>query len=177
MQDRSRQAANLLFLLGGVLLCIVCLGYLFTAGRDWFLPPSGSSASVGSTTPVPTVTLTPKSRCKQQTFQTGVTYPQWSPQGYGPSDTQWLTDLAAMRQETGACWIGIPVLFMQNSPTSTQVKPGPSTPTLDSFTYGIHAAHTLGFHIFLTPLVDINGPNTWAGINSSSGVPGPATMV
>ena len=38
-----------------------------------------------------------------------------------------------------------------------------STSTVANFAYGVHFARALGYHVFVTPLVDVNGPNTWAG--------------
>jgi hypothetical protein len=145
--------SNILFSLVGILLCVACLFFLFTSYKE----------SIQAQTAVTRVNLTPAPPCTQQTFETGVVNPRWSPKGYGSNDIAWLTDLTAIRQQTAACWLEMPVLFFQDSATSTQVKPGISTPTLANFTYGVHTAHTLGFHIFVTPLVDINGPNTWAG--------------
>ena len=53
--------------------------------------------------------------------------------------------------------------FFQDSLTSTELKPGVSTSTVANFAYGVNFARALGYHVFVTPLVDVNGPNTWAG--------------
>src|SRR5260370_38654145 len=54
-------------------------------------------------------------------------------------------------------------LFYQASLTSTTVTMGSSTPTLTSFILGIQYAHFLGLHIYVTPLLGVNGAQPWAG--------------
>jgi hypothetical protein len=127
------------------------------------VPLLTACGNTGQVQLLPTVTAPAVAPCKQQTFETGVVYPRWSPQDYGKTDLKWLTQIAAIRKQTAACWLEIPVLFFQDSVSSTQVKPGASTVTLENFTYGLHFAHALGFHIFVTPLVNVHGPNSWAG--------------
>ena len=93
----------------------------------------------------------------------GVAFPQWYPMGYSENDTKWLTELPDMRTQTGACWVEMPLLFYQSSLTSTTVAQGPSTPSVSSFSYGVHFAHGLGLHIFVTPLLQVSGPQPWSG--------------
>ena len=149
MRHRSMQKGSCLFLLGSVLLCLV--------------PLLTACGGAGQAEPLPTATVPAATACKQQGFETGVVYPQWSPKGYGKNDIRWLTQVAAIRKQTAACWIEMPVLFFQDSISSTELKPGVSTATVENFTYGVHFAHQLGFHVFVTPLVNVSGPNSWVG--------------
>ena len=133
---------------------------------------------------LPTLTLPPTSvaratattssrscRSTQRDFETGVVFPQWDPTGYGESDSKWLTELPEMRKQTTACWVEMPILFFQSSLTSTVITPRVSTPSVASFTYGIQFAHALGLHVFVTPLVRVDGSQSWAGaINFTSDV-------
>src|SRR5579884_3389483 len=41
--------------------------------------------------------------------------------------------------------------------------PGPGTPSLGAFTSGIKLARSLGFYVFVTPLIEVDGPQPWAG--------------
>ena len=83
---------------------------------------------------------------------------------YSESDTSWLRGLQDIRTQTSACWIEMPVLFIQPSLTSTMVTTTQqSTPTLKSFTYGVHTARALGYHVFVTPLLTVGGPQPWSG--------------
>jgi hypothetical protein len=149
MRHQSIQEGSLLFLLGSVLLCL--------------LPLLAACADTGQVQPLPTATAPAATACKQQTFETGVVYPQWSPKGYGRTDLKWLTQVAAIRKQTSACWLEMPVLFFQDTLSSTELKPGISTATVENFTYGVHFARQLGFHVFVSPLVNVNGPNSWVG--------------
>jgi hypothetical protein len=94
----------------------------------------------------------------------GIAFPQWSPTGYSQSDTKWLTELPAMRTQTAACWVEMPLLFYQSSLTATQVTTGPSTPLSSSLDYGVRFAHAAGLHVFVTPLLQVSGPQPWAGV-------------
>jgi hypothetical protein len=77
-------------------------------------------------------------------FERGVIYPQWYAGGYGVNDPIWQTNIDAMKKQTGAQWIEIPVLFSQASSTSTTVEVSASTPGLDGFVQGVQKAHSLG---------------------------------
>lgn len=154
MIHRSMRKDRFRFLRGGGLLCIISLVYLLTACGD-----TAQVQPVSTTTAAPVVAT-----CKQQKFETGVVFPRWSPGGYGSKDLGWLAQLPDMRRQTGACWLEMPIISYQDTATSTTIKAGGSTPTLESFAYGARAAHLLGYHVFVTPLVHIlTGPRAWAG--------------
>ena len=141
--------------------------YLFRAFDGLARQPA--IATPGTNVPQsPFLRLTPSSssatcHLKQRNFQMGVAFPQWYPMGYSENDTKWLTELPDMRTQTGACWVEMPLLFYQSSLTSTTVAQGPSTPSVSSFSYGVHFAHGLGLYIFVTPLLQVSGPQPWSG--------------
>lgn len=160
---------RLLLLIGGILLCTMTQVFLFTGGNVFGSRSNTAQVSRGATTPAPIATATtipaptkPLMHYARPDFQTGVVYPQWSLDAYGPADPAWQQGIAVIAKQTAARWLEMPVLFSQDSPTSTQVTPGPSTPSLESFIAGIRAARALGFHIFVVPLLGVVGPGTWA---------------
>ncbi len=154
-----------LVLLAVIVMVSATLVYLFTAGHALIQQLSGSVTPAANVPYTPIAELHPSQPCsaKQRYFQMGVAFPQWSPTGYGTADTKWLTELQDMRTQTGACWVEIPILFFQSSLTSTTVMPGPSTPSVSSFNYGIHFAHAMGLHVFVTPLLQIRYPSSLKG--------------
>jgi hypothetical protein len=160
------QKNSILLLLGIIVIVSASLVYLFTAGK--------AALQQSDVTPTATAPYTPQSELsqarpakscslKQRDFQMGIAFPQWGPTAYGQNDAKWVTELPDMRAQTAACWVEMPVLLYQSSLTSTTVTMGPSTPSLLSFTYGIQYAHFLGLHIFVTPLLGVNGAQPWAG--------------
>ncbi len=167
MEGTSARKVSFLFFLVGIAILGSTLTYLLTAGTG----STSQSASVTSTvtvphTPISQLKPTPPSKgCSvvQRNFEMGMAFPQWTPDGYGDGDAKWLTELPELQVQSGACWVEIPVLFFQSSLTSTKVTTGQSTVLLSSFTYGIHFAHALGLHVFATPLLDVNGPQSWSG--------------
>jgi cellulose synthase/poly-beta-1,6-N-acetylglucosamine synthase-like glycosyltransferase len=100
-------------------------------------------------------------------FQTGMTFPRWTPNGYGVSDTAWQDGLRDIHSQSQAKWIGMPLLFTQTSVGSTKVTTDVSTPTVPSFEEGIRKAHALGYCVFITPIIHIQvhaqGEPDWAG--------------
>ena len=154
-----------LVLLAVIVMVSATLVYLFTAGYDLIQQPSGSVTLTANVPYTPIAELHPSQPCsaKQRYFQMGVAFPQWSPMGYGTADTKWLTELQDMRTQTGACWVEMPILFYQSSLTSTMVTQGPGTPSVSSLDYGVHFAHALGLHIFVTPLLQVSGAQPWSG--------------
>jgi len=161
----------LLFLLGCLFLFTASQALLFTQGKSFFshtdttLPQEQvSTNTMGTATPLAALTPTPPSvACQKQIFQTGIAFPQWYSGGYGPDDTKWLTGVQDIQRQTGACWIEMPVLLYQDSLSTTSVTTGPSTPQLSAFRYGIHYAVAHGYHVFVTPLVTVKGPQAWSG--------------
>lgn len=75
-------------------------------------------------------------------FETGITYPQWSPTGYGSTDRAWMSEIQQIQTETGACWLEIPLLFVQTSPSVAIIGSGGNTPSLGSFASGVQYAHS-----------------------------------
>ena len=160
---------RLLFLVGGLLLCISTQVFLFTGGNVLGTRTNPvqlrrvltTSTSIGT----PTVALSPTKptiQYQRPDFQTGIVYPQWNQNSYGPGDPTWQQGITDISTQTAARWLEMPVLFSQDSPTSTQVTVGLSTPTIESFVAGIRAARALGYHVFVVPLLGVIGPGTWA---------------
>ena len=141
------------------------LVYLFTAGRSLEQQTAMVPTIVPHTPLAELVQARAAEPCssKQRNFQAGIAFPQWGTTAYGESDAKWLTELPDIRTQTAACWVEIPVLFYQSSLNSTAVMQGPGTASLSSFDYGLHLAHALGLHIFVTPLLQVDGPQPWAG--------------
>ena len=161
------QKNSVLLLLGIIVVVSASLAYLIVAGNAFFQPRATATptAQVPST-PLAALTEAPQPKACSSThrsFQMGVAFPQWGPTAYGESDAKWLTELPEMQAQTAACWVEIPVLFYQSSLSSTVVTQGPSTPSLSSFNYGIHLAHALGLRVFVTPLLQVDGPQPWSG--------------
>ncbi len=165
------QKNSILFLIACLALCSVSQFFLLPAYRKFInVNASTTSATAKSKVIVPTppsLTQVPElsRNCNLQhsSFETGIAFPQWNPDGYGSNDVHWLMGLQAINSQVGACWIEMPVLFYQQSLTSTTVIAGPSTPTLASFSYGVRLAHALGYQIFVTPLIDVEGTQSWSG--------------
>src|SRR5260221_7228465 len=163
----SIQKNSVLLILGVILIVSASLVFLFTAGKALLWP-------VAVVTPTPKPLYTPLAELsdsrsskpcgsKQRDFQMGIAFPQWGPTAYGENDTKWLAELPDLQTQTAACWVEMPVLLYQASLTSTTVTQGPSTPSVSSFNYGVHLAHALGLHIFVTPLLQVNGAQPWTG--------------
>ncbi|MFL5691322.1 MAG: glycoside hydrolase family 113 [Ktedonobacteraceae bacterium] len=94
-------------------------------------------------------------------FEAGIVFPQWSSDGYG---THWQQQLPTIQGQTGARWIEMTIFFSQATTSSTQVRTNVSTPTLQSLMAGIRAAHALGYHVFIAPLMGVDTPaDQWAG--------------
>ncbi len=169
MKSFFTRRSSFLLILGCIVVFGAVFAYLFTGGKSGTQPTASaeiSTATATSATPVipnPAHTQPLKSCTLKQNFQMGVSFPQWSPAGYGASDAKWLTELPQMRQQTAACWVGMPILFNQASLSSTTITTGISTPSTTSFAYGVRYAQSLGLHVFMTPLIDVNGPQSWSG--------------
>lgn len=92
-------------------------------------------------------------------------YPQWGANSYGVNDTTWQQGIQAIKTQTAASWLEIPVLLQQDTTYSTSVGPGSTAPSLDAFANGVHAAHALGYHVFFAPLLGVvNTPGAWSGV-------------
>ncbi len=98
---------------------------------------------------------------KRPNFEAGIVFPEWSSDGYGAN---WQQQLPAIQNQTGARWMEMTLFFSQATPSSTQVGTNQSTPTLQIFSDGIRAAHALGYHVFVVPLMGVDSPaGQWAG--------------
>ena len=153
------------------MIACASLVYLVTAGNTSAQQQAAERSTVTRSTPVAELSQPrPAKPCrsKQRDFQMGVAYPDWGAMAYGESDTKWLTELPNMQAETAACWVEMPVLFHQSSLSSTTVTPGPSTSLPSSFNYGVHFAHALGLHVFVTIQLQAAGPQPWSGYISFS---------
>ena len=186
----------LLLLLGAILLCAASQVCVFTGYTHFVRLSQRTTASIAiHTTPSPiataatnqqptfyekgyhksvpslsgTASTTPSTTIHVPTFEAGVAYPQWTPSGYGKSDTRWTQDLQDITNQTHAYWIEMPLLFYQSSLSATTVTTGGSTPTVASFVEGIQAAHAQGYRVFVTPLLTVSsGSMAWAGAISFS---------
>jgi hypothetical protein len=97
------------------------------------------------------------------TFQTGIIFPQWGATAYGPQDTDWQTGLNEIAPQIAARWIALTIPFEQDSPSATSVQTSPLTPSPTAVAAGIQLARASGYHIFVQPLLTINGSQSWAG--------------
>lgn len=96
-------------------------------------------------------------------FETGIVFPQWTHDAYGPDDPAWQQGLSDIQTQTGAHWIEMTLLFSQPTVTSTQVAASPSAPSVESVAAGISAARALGYHVFIAPLFGVDSPpGAWA---------------
>ena len=158
----------LLLVIVSIVLSITVQVFLFMGGEYLSSQLAQTQARTsGVPTATPTVAATPvptqpATFYQRPAFQTGVVFPQWSSTGYGPNDPEWQQGLYDIRAQAGARWLEMPILFSQDSPTSTQVTNGPSTPTVESIAAGIRAARALGYHVFVVPLLGVIGPGEWA---------------
>ena len=162
---------RVLLVVGIIIVMGASLVYVFTIGntatQHTVANPTATlepTATLGTRPAEVTEQAVKSCNSKQRNFQMGVAFPDWGTMGYGESDVKWLTELPVMQTKTAACWIEMPVLFEQATRTSTTVMAGPKTPSLSSFTYGIQRAHSLGYHIFVTPLFGVDDTQGWAGV-------------
>src|SRR5579863_106149 len=96
-------------------------------------------------------------------FQTGVVFPRWGTTAYSPRDANWPIGLHEIQQQTAAQWIELTINLYQSSPDSTQVLATAATPSPQSLAAGILAAHAMHFHVFVVPLLSLEGTSSWSG--------------
>ena len=96
-------------------------------------------------------------------FQTGVVFPQWGSTAYTSDDPNWQTGLKDIQNQTAAQWIELPINFYQSSITSTQVMVIERTPTPEAVATGIRIAKAKNYHVFVAPLLTVEGPLSWSG--------------
>jgi hypothetical protein len=102
-------------------------------------------------------------RMKRPDFQTGVIFPQWGSNAYDTRDQNWHTGLKDISKQTAAQWIEIPINFYQLTVTSTQVTVTNQTPTPEAVANGIRDAEAQNYHVFVVPLITVEGTLTWSG--------------
>ena len=106
----------------------------------------------------------PGSRYKwQSNFQMGMVFPQWGKLAYSNQDANWQKGLREIQDQTDAHWIAMTINFTQLSPSSTQVQIAENTPTVQAVAEGIHEARAMGYHVFVQPLITVQGRDSWAG--------------
>lgn len=99
---------------------------------------------------------------KTVSYETGISSPQWSKNGYDPKT--WGPEVLSLEKETDACWIGMPLLFHQTSYNTTDVQTGQATPTVQSFINGVRYVHAANLHVFATFLLGTGyTPDPWDG--------------
>jgi Glycosyl transferase family group 2 len=153
----------------GVALFVALL--TFSASFQWLsigrVQPS-LSQSLGSSPSGNSITLhhadgIPDARMRRPDFQTGMIFPQWGGTAYSPNDANWHTGLKEIQDQTAAQWIELPINFYQASMATTQVMATEMTPTPDAVASGIRTARSMGYHVFVVPLLTVEGPLTWSG--------------
>ncbi len=118
---------------------------------DSTLPSKGNENSAA---------IRPTIHYKRPNFEAGIVFPQWQPDSYGAS---WQQQLPAIQTQSGARWIEMTLFLSQATPTSTQVTTNHSVATVESFASGVRAAHALGYHVFVVPLMGVDSPpGSWA---------------
>jgi hypothetical protein len=95
-------------------------------------------------------------------FATGVIFPQWGTTAYSKQDANWQKGLQEIKQ-LHARWVTMTLPLHMTGPQATQVQTRADTPTSQALQEGIMQAHQLGFHVFVTPLVTLDGSQSWAG--------------
>jgi len=165
--SKFKQYAALLFLILALLILTSWQAFLYvktmsTASlRAGSKPLSVNSSQVNEDKTVSVRPTSPAIHYQRPNFEAGIIFPRWSSDGYG---TNWQQQLLTIQEQTGARWIEMTIFFSQATPSSTQVRTNVSTPTLQSLTAGIRAAHALGYHVFIAPLLGVDTPaEQWAG--------------
>ena len=162
----SSSFKKLLFVIAAMLLCIGSQVSLFMGGG--FFTRAVRTKSILPQVPVTmtATTITPTQTVIKQEqaahFEAGMIFPQWTQNSYGFSDTVWQQGLHDIQAQTGARWIELTILLNQVSPTSTHVGTGQSTASVNAVASGIITARTLGYHVFIVPLMGVDVAGTWA---------------
>ena len=146
----------IVILWGSLMIWFVSNGDSFIPGQPTGAAPSHNHSAETTIARPKTITPTPTIKLKRPDFETGMVFPQWQQNAYDVSG--WQTGLQLIQAQTGARWVEMPLLFDQPSSNSTDIAAGNTTPTIASLVSGIKAAHALGFHVFIIPLV-----SPWSG--------------
>src|SRR5262249_53056160 len=124
------------------------------------VPGTATPIPTSIPTAIPTSTPVPLAR---PTLQTGMVFPRWVPDSYGPRDTGWTTGLQDVQRQTGARWVELVFTLYQDNIGSTQVHRGPFSFTPQAVAAGAASAHSLGFKVFVVPHL-IFGRGGWGGL-------------
>lgn len=128
----------------------IFLQIVFSTGTNpWTAIASSISPPHLATEPVVTI--------HRPSFQAGMVFPQWGSTAYSTQDANWSDGLKGIAQQTGAKWIEMTINLYQSSLTSTIVTATQKTPTPQSFVQGISAAHAMHYHVFVVPLLTVQG--------------------
>lgn len=134
-----------------------------TIATDTTPTPTSQITNTPISTPAPTPTRAPLPPVPRPDFQRGMVFPQWSHDAYANDNSDWQHGLVAIQQQTAARWIQMPALFLQATPSSTDVVAGGAAPTVTSFVQGARTAHDLGYKVFFTALLGVQSPDgSWA---------------
>ena len=166
MSNVFHQKYRLLFLVGGIIICIYALSQGLFFAENTFVLARLNAFQTGNAClhSHPSLAADHMAPLKRPDFQSGIVYIQWGQDGYGRCNTQWQKGLDDVHTQTGARWLELPITFNQESQTTTHITPLPTTPSAKSFQEGIIAAHTMGYHVFVVPLIGISkGTGRWSG--------------
>jgi hypothetical protein len=97
------------------------------------------------------------SRLRRPDFQTGIVFPQWGTTAYSNDDLYWRIGLQDIQTQTRARWVELTINLYQPSLTSTQVSTYRGTPIPEAMADGIQLARTMGYHVFVIPLLTVGG--------------------
>lgn len=156
---KQKMARRALVLVSSLLLvAIIATSFVFSVRlfSSSLGQPTGARAKAAQSQPR-------QPQLARPAFERGIIYPQWTSDGYGVNDTTWQQGVSAIKTQTGAQWIEIPVLFSQATSSSTSVQPSTGAPTVQSFSEGIERAHSLGYRVFFVPLMQVREPGGWSG--------------
>lgn len=146
-----------------LILAVVAIAVLTSTLDDF---PRARSLHT-KTTGAPEATSTPYSSVDD--FETGIVYPRWESDGYGPADASWQQAVRTIHTQTDAAWIEMPLIFSQ--PQNADSAFDRVTPSLETFTAGLAAAHARGYHVFIIPLMTTRVAGGWADLITFDSTP------
>jgi hypothetical protein len=99
---------------------------------------------------------------KRANIESGIIFPRWGQDAYGPSDTNFRTGLGEINKQTGAHWVELTVNLWQDDTTSTNVYRTESTVSPENLATGIRAAHAAGYAVYIVPELSLQSGD-WCG--------------
>src|SRR5258708_12317229 len=90
---------------------------------------------------------------KRPDFEAGITFPEWTPDGYG---AKWQQQLPAIQTQPGARWMEMTVFLSQATDNSTQVRTNHSTPPPHSLPSAFKTAPHHASPLFPFPFIDFH---------------------